>query len=202
MTYRYFGKCKECEAPTYVPEVWHGVFPPEPKCMRCDKPKQLGPKDLIGSINLTDDSKVKVRFVDPEKLGIYRDTAQQIAETRAILDKIKREQLHLEEQRIDRVVSEKDKETERAMLALEKSFSEQDDAEKAAPVIDEKLTDLEARMDRLETMMIKAAEHLSAIRERLDQNAIGLTPPPGFTGAESHEKIRERLDEIAKAKKS
>lgn len=162
MTYRYCSKCEACGGPTFVPEVWHGIYPPKPQCILC-KPTE---SPWNGKVNI--DDKGGVDWVKANPLKTFQlapvpapETAQQIADTRKLLESIK-EKRRLEEEAMIAEADEKARETERAMRALEQSMQEEETGSKSGP--QDTIAELERRVDTLETMMINTAQVLTEIR--------------------------------------
>jgi len=154
MTYRYCGICGKCGSATYVPEVWHGIFPPRPECIDCN------------------------RKSPDVKAPTMESVRQEIKETKDIVEKIRQDRHEFEkrvffgnntiEQTRPAVdtsfqTSFKEMETRRAVASLASAVTKS-----LGDVEGSRLDDLEARVNRLEMMMISASEQLTNIREAVN----------------------------------
>lgn len=166
MTYRYCGICGKCGSATYVPEVWHGAFPPRPECIDCNRksPPVKAPtmeavrqeiketRDLVNKIR--EDRKDFEEAAFGGTMGPPRnrleDTLREI-ETRRAVGELQR----AVDANLDDVPG-----TQRAAKELEKAVNEALKDEEGT-----RMDDLDARMNRLEMMMITASEQLTRVKE-------------------------------------
>lgn len=152
----------------YLPEVWHGIYPPKPSCIVCTPTKPL-----------REQSETMQRVF--AEAGKRDGVEQQIKEARAHIERIQAAQRKAEGMHVAPVSPEEramEIETERAMTALEEEFNKKDEPIQPSPD--------EARLDRLETMMINMAKALTEIRERLDQASAPVVTRSKINAAEEN----------------
>lgn len=165
MSFTVCGHCSTCQSPMYMPHAWMGIYPPSPQptCRCATKPStKLSPSDrgwVPQSRDIGDEDSGSMAELDRQ---IVQD---KIRETRQMVESIRNQQKIAEKLAAE---VEKVKNDMSGVPSLHQAMLTEDDLDvDGHPPVRYKKSDIDVRVDRLETMMVNLTVALGEVKQIL-----------------------------------
>lgn len=190
MSFTVCGYCSACGAPMFMPQAWYGIYPPtaSPSC-RCTKgpqgqqrayqepfqptstPPRAWEDRFVNTPYAHETTFSNLPWNAPEQKP--QETVQEkIETTRKIVERLRQKQVAQEAKRLKEVNDLSGIESlGEALEGLDLDSG------------DERIEDVEKRMDRLEAMMVTTAQHMQEIKKILTEK-VGAEVPSKVEGNE------------------
>lgn len=166
MSYRVVSHCVVCGAPEYIPVAWMGIYPPSPQKSCSCQQKQVYQVDVGPDFNET-------------KFQKFQRAVQQAREAEKKVKEIRERQKLTEEM----IKQSKNNPDMSGMESLAKALGQFEDEDKETcsepdmiergeiyePKKSDVDVDIDVKIDRLETLIIKMVEALQKINHRLSK---------------------------------